>query len=274
VASASRDAPTVFSDVSSVSALDDGRFAATVDPRWTIGGKPNGGYLLAILGRAVTALSAHPHVISASAYYLRAPQPGPVVIDAQALRTGRSASQLRARMVQGSEACVEALFIASRLDPAASPYWQRGLPEAGRAGFAECPRLIPRLPNGNRVAIMDEIDVRLEPESSGFTTGAPTGIGELRGWLGLPGEEDFDPTSLLFAVDAFPPATFDIEFSGWVPTLELTVYVRALPAPGPVRVLQRAELIDAHRVDESCYVWGHDGRLVAQSRQLAGVRLG
>src|SRR5438105_4640319 len=46
----------------------------------------------------------------------------------------------------------------------------------------------------------------------------------------LPGHEQFDPTSLLFAVDAFPPATFDIDFSGWVPTLELTVYVRALPA--------------------------------------------
>ena len=57
--------------------------------------------------------------------------------------------------------------------------------------------------------------------------------------------EAFDPASLLFAVDAFPPATFDIEFSGWVPTLELTAYVRAVPAPGPVRVLQRAQLIEA-----------------------------
>jgi len=51
--------------------------------------------------------------------------------------------------------------------------------------------------------------------------------------LSLPEDEPFDPTSLLFAIDALPPATFDVEFSGWVPTLELTVYVRALPArPG------------------------------------------
>ena len=39
-----------------------------------------------------------------------------------------------------------------------------------------------------------------------------------------------------FAVDAFPPATFDVEFAGWVPTLELTAYVRALPAAGPVQI--------------------------------------
>lgn len=75
-------------------------------------------------------------------------------------------------------------------------------------------------------------------------------------------------------MDAFPPATFDIEFSGWVPTLELTVYVRALAAPGPVRVLQRARLIDARRVDETCFIWDRTGRLVAQGSQLAGVRLG
>ena len=121
---------------------------------------------------------------------------------------------------------------------------------------------------------MDQIEVRLEPGSTGFTTGRPRGQGALRGWLALPGNEPFDPTSLLFAVDAFPPATFDIEFTGWVPTLELTVYVRALPAPGPVRVLQRAQLIDAHRVDESCHIWDRTGRLVAHGSQLAGLRLG
>ena len=59
-----------------------------------------------------------------------------------------------------------------------------------------------------------------------------------------------------------------------MPTLELTVYVRAVPAPGPVRLLHRAQLIDAGRVDESCFVWDTTGRLVAQGTQLAGIRLG
>jgi len=271
---ATDDTPLLFSRVSALQVTGPGRFEGTVDPNWTIGGRPNGGYLLAMLGRAACATSPHPHGIAASAYYLQAPQPGAVTVDAQVLRAGRSASHVRARMSQGGETCVEALFIASQLDPGASPYWDRGLPHAGEAGYEDCPRLVPRLPDGGRVAILDQIEVRLEPGSRGFIRGEPSGHGELCGWLTLPGEEHFDPTSLLFAVDAFPPATFDIEFSGWVPTLELTVYVRALPQPGPVRVLQRAELIDGQRVDEACYVWDRAGRLVAQSRQLAGVRLG
>jgi hypothetical protein len=121
---------------------------------------------------------------------------------------------------------------------------------------------------------MEQIEVRIEATTRGFSQGQPSGRGELRGWLALPGDEAFDPISLLFAVDAFPPATFDIEFAGWVPTLELTVYVRALPAPGPLRVVQRAQLVDAGRVDEVCYVWDGVGRLVAQGTQLAGIRLG
>jgi hypothetical protein len=264
----------LFSAVSAVSQHEPGRFSAEIDPEWTIGAKPNGGYLLSMLARAATSTSAHGHVVAASAHFLHSPDPGPVLIETELLRSGRSASQIRARMEQDGQACVEALVTASSLAGNTSPYWDRGLPAKSAVGYEDCPRLIPNLPNGIRVAIMEQVEVRLEPNSSGFAAGRPSGRGELRGWLALPGGEPFDPSALLFAVDAFPPATFDIEFSGWVPTLELTVYVRALPAPGPVQVLQRAQLVDAGRVDESCFVWDMSGRLVAQGTQLAGIRLG
>jgi acyl-coenzyme A thioesterase PaaI-like protein len=271
------DAPSVgprpFAAVSTVTQLEPGRFHAEIDPHWTIADKPNGGYLLAMLGRAVTFMSEHDHVIAASAHYLRSPEPGAIVIETELLRAGRTASQVRARLEQDGRVCVEALVTTSHLDSTTTPYWTRGLPERSHSNYEDCQRLIPRLPDGNRVAIMEQIDVRLDPDSGGFTTGRPSGRGELRGWLALPEAEAFDPTSLLFAVDGYPPATFDIEFAGWVPTLELTVYVRALPVPGPVRVLQRAQLIDARRVDESCFIWDMTGRLVAQGTQLAGIRL-
>jgi hypothetical protein len=270
-------APTGKRSFSAVSALverEPGRFDAVIDSEWTIGGKPNGGYLLAMLGRAATSVTAHDHVIATSAHYLHAPEPGPVTIHTDVLRVGRSASQVRARLEQDGGSCVEALITVSHLHEGTRPYWDRGLPQKSQVGVEECVRLVPILPNGQRVAIMEQVDLRLEPETRGFTTGRPTGRGELRGWLALPDGEAFDPSSLLFAIDAFPPATFDIEFSGWVPTLELTAYVRALPRPGPVRVLQRAQLVESARVDEACFVWDSAGRLVAQSTQLAGIRLG
>ena len=37
-------------------------------------------------------------------------------------------------------------------------------------------------------------------------------------------------------VDALPPVTFDLGMPGWAPTLELTAHVRAVPAPGWLKV--------------------------------------
>jgi acyl-coenzyme A thioesterase PaaI-like protein len=271
----SSSAPRVaFSEVSRITPRDEGCFTADVHPEWTIGGKPNGGYLLAMLGRAAAAVGPHEHVIAASAHYLRPPEPGPVAIEASVLRAGRSASQVRARMSQGEQVCVEALLTLSTLSRDGAAYWDGGLPSSRVDDFDDCIRIPARTPTGIPVAIMDQVELRLEKATLGFAAEQPSGRGELRGWLALSGGESFDPTALLYAADALPPASLEVEVSGWVPTLEMTVYIRALPAPGPVRVLQRAQLIDAQRVDEACFIWDSTGRLVAQATQLAGIRLG
>ncbi|MCV2491858.1 thioesterase family protein [Geodermatophilus sp. YIM 151500] len=263
-----------FSVVSALSPVSPGTFTAQVSPDWTIGAKPNGGYLLTMLGRAAAAVGPHADVLAASAHYLHPPQPGEVTVEAEVLRAGRAAGQLRARMLQDGRLCVEALLTTGTLEAGGKPHWEGGLPERPDGAWDDAHRVPGTTPTGIPVALMEQVDLRIEPASWGFATGRPSGRGELRGWLALPGGEPFDPAALLFAVDAFPPATFDIEPTGWVPTLELTVYVRALPEPGPVRVLHQARLVDGGRVDEACFVWDAGGRLVAQSTQLAGIRLG
>ena len=263
-----------FAEVSALRPLGTNAYAADLDPRWTIAGKPNGGYLLAMLARAAVSACAHEHPIAASAHYLHAPDPGGVGLVAEVLRAGRAASQVRVRMTQGDRACVEALFTLSSLQPGVEPYWTGGVPRLAEADRGAAVRVPGRTPSGVPAAIMDQVDLRIDASALGFGQGRPSGRGELTGWLALPGDEPFDPVSLLYAVDAFPPATFDIEMTGWVPTLELTVYVRGLPAPGPVRVLQKAQLVEAQRVDEQCWVWDSAGRPVAHGTQLAGIRLG
>jgi len=263
-----------FSAVTAVMAAGNGTYTGDISADWTIGGKPNGGYLLAMLGRAATAEVAHDHVLAISAHYLTSPEPGPVTIETEVLRSGRSASQVRVRALQQGKPCIEALATIGTLDPDVKAYWDGGLPALEPLDRSNGVRVEGFSPTGLPIAMMSQVDLRLDPSSLGFASGQPDGTGELHGWLQLLGDETFDPFSLVFAVDAFPPATFNVELTGWVPTLELTVYVRALPAPGPVRVLQKAQLVDGGRVDEACFVWDSTGRLVAQGTQLAGIRLG
>jgi hypothetical protein len=267
-----------FSDVSAVEAhgLDGAGsavFTGAVSPHWTIGGKPNGGYLLATIGRAAVATSAHDHLLAISAHFLASPDPGPVEIVVETLRSGRSASQARARLSQGGRACVEAIVTIGTLEADTKPFWGGGVPDGDAAPREACVRVEGNAPNGLVLPIMDQVDLRLDPACAGFAVGEPDGTGEMRGWLALGQDEVFDPISLVYAVDAFPPASFNVAMSGWVPTLELTVYLRALPAPGPVRVLHKVGLIDGGRMDEVCYVWDSTGRVVAHSTQLAGIRV-
>ena len=264
----------LFSEVSAVVEHEGGVFEADIHPSWSIGGRPNGGYLLAILGRAAASVAVQPHVLTASALYLRPPGFGPAVVRTSVLRAGRSASQVRVVLEQDGLGCVEALVTVGAVGTDTEPSWAGGLSRPAVAAWESCVRAPDVTPTGLPVPINGEVDLRLDPAVLGFASGAPSGAGELRGWLALPGGESFDPVALLYAVDAFPPATFEVARSGWVPTFELTAYVRGVPAPGPVHVVQRAQVVVEERVDEVCQVWDSAGRLVAQGTQLAGVRFG
>ena len=250
-----------------------------VDPGWTVGPKPNGGYLLAAVARAAgQALSGagsnHQDPVAATAHYLAAPDPGPADITVTVLRVGRSASQVRATLWQDGNACVDAAFTMATLPTDPPPPWWCGLDPLELAPLDAC-MLLPAAREGApfRVSIMDRCHLRLDPAVLGFASGNPSGRGELRGWASFADDRPADPLGLLFFLDSFPPATFDLAATGWVPTLSLSAYIRAWPVPGPLRIRQAAQVVDGGRFDEICEVWDASNRLVAQSTQLAGIRI-
>jgi hypothetical protein len=245
-----------------------GTYEARLDPEWTVSGNPHGGYLLAILARAAIATDGkHPHPLSASAVYASPPEVGPATLVVEPLRQGRAASQHRARLVQGDKTRVEALFTLGQLDEAAAPRWVDAAPPA-LAPPEQCP-ISPTEPPGAgvTVAMLNLVEQRLDPATWRGATG------DLRGWLSFADGTPFDPVSLLYVADSFPPATHSLGSIGWVPTLELTVYVRGVPAPGRLRVRQRARVISGGVVDQVCEVWDARGHVVVQATQLALVRM-
>jgi hypothetical protein len=114
------------------------------------------------------------------------------------------------------------------------------------------------------------MDLRLDPEDAGFLRGEPSGLMRTRGWFRLLHEEPVDTLGLLLAVDAFPPTAFNARLPvAWTPTVELTVHLRARPAPGWLRASFSTRFVSAGFLEEDGEVWDSTGRLVAQSRQLA-----
>jgi hypothetical protein len=249
----------------------DGRYEADLDPEWTVGGRPHGGYLLAILGRAALAVTPdHPNPLSASAVYASSPSVGPAGVEVSVLREGRLASQVRARLTQGGKTIAEAHVVTGQLEEGAAERFTDAPPPAV-APFEECVRAEVEPWDGFRLPMLARVNSRIAAAS--FLDGRA----DLRGWLSFDDEPAgvgaWDPLALLYTADSFPPPTMGIGSFGWVPTLELTVYLRAIPAPGPLRLRQRARVVTGGLVDVVCEAWDSRDRVVLQSTQLAAVRM-
>jgi hypothetical protein len=248
------------------------RWTARVDEGWTVAGRPNGGYLLALATRAALEAAGQPHPLVVSAHFLTPSDPGPAELEVRRLRAGRSLSTARVTLVQEGTARLEALVTAGRIDPDAAPGWRRGSRPAGLAPVEDCLPARPELPGGVRANLLDHLDLRIDPATAGWVAGRPGGRLEMRGWVRFADGRAADPLALLQVVDALPPTSFDLGLASWAPTVELTVYLRGLPAPGWLACVVRGQLWQGGWFDEEAEVWDPAGRLVAQSRQFAGAR--
>ena len=239
---------------------------------WAYGaGVLHGGWLLESLAAAALEHTAHPHPLAVSAHFAAAPRVGEGDVTVEVLREGRSVSSLRTRLAQEGAVKVEALISCGTLPgPATGPLVQDGAPPVLPRRDA-CVRnaLQDGLP---RNGIIEQLEVLLDPASAGWLSGPPGGGSEVRAWVRAVDGREPDPLQLITVADALPPVTLDLGIPGWVPTVELTVHLRALPAPGWLRCVQRARLVQGGWLDEECEVWDSQDRLVVQARQLAAYR--
>src|SRR4051794_11364937 len=105
-----------FDGDTAVEATGPGRYAAELASGWVVGGGVNGGYLLAVLGRALReALPSKPDPVAVSAYYLAACAPGPATLEVDVRREGGSVATVAVDLVQGGATRITALATCADL---------------------------------------------------------------------------------------------------------------------------------------------------------------
>ncbi|QKW18616.1 thioesterase family protein [Kitasatospora sp. NA04385] len=250
---------------------EPGRYDGELGDGWQIGGGVNGGLLLAFAAHALAreAGAAHPHPLTVSGTYISASRPGPATVRTEIVRRGRSLATGSAVLSQdGRERLrVTASFtdLAALDGEVATTALPPQLPAPEQCvGVEHAPRELLA-----EAALLERLDLRLDPATIGWAVGRPSKQGRIQGWFRLADKRPADALSLLLAADALPPVTFDLGRPGWAPTIELTVHVRALPADGWLRVSHATRNVAGGYFEEDCEVWDENGRLVAQSRQLA-----
>jgi acyl-CoA thioesterase len=256
-----------FAADTAVEPLGDGVYGAVVHERWFVARGPNGGYIAAIIARALRGEIADDEraLRSLTVHYLLPPVAGPLEVHVTVERAGRTATALSARLVQDGRTLALALAAAARAWPGGIEYANAPMPDVPP------PEELPNL-NEYRDSVPPfarNWEMRPAIGAAPFTGGDEARAG---GWLRLDPPEPPDEALAIAMTDTWFPAPFSIVTAPLLaPTIDLTIHLRApMPAADEfVFLLATSRVCRDGLFDEDVEIWSRDGTLVAQSRQLA-----
>ncbi len=115
-------------------------------------------------------------------------------------------------------------------------------------------------------SIAERIEFRAA-ELPGWFLGRPSGRPASEFWMRFADGREADLLSLPLLVDSTAPSV--LELGAGSTTIQLTVHLRAHPAPGWLACRATTRFVSNGYHEEDFEVWDSAGTLVAQSRQLA-----
>jgi len=248
-----------------VEAVADHRFAAAITDRWNVlGGRPNGSYVMGVCLQALTRVMPAPDPLVVSAFFLRPTLPGLAEVQTAIVRSGRRISTGEATLYQDGKETLRVSAAFSDLRAAGRTVLLGAppvLPPPDEALDLMGGRVIPELTIAQRV----EYRVAARP---GWARGEPNGRPSQEFWLRFRDGREPDLLSLASLVDAAAPPVLELGETGSA-TIELTVHLRAHPAPGWLACRAATRFVIGGYHEEDFEIWDSTGALVAQSRQLA-----
>ncbi|HET6448195.1 MAG TPA: thioesterase family protein [Conexibacter sp.] len=237
-----------FEQATAVTQVDDGRFRAQVDPGWSTPIAANGGYLAAILVRAIEAHGAttsdgaggtiSPRQLrSLTCHYLRPVRGGPLDVRVDVVRAGRRISTIELTASQDGKDAIRALAALAVLDLPAAGQWEPEPPPVGPPPPRDAPLIDPddyrrsgadgwlgptptMPPMFRRVRVAPRIGgvpfsrAARGPASAGHMadSGTPTmppgEAPETGGWIALPEARPIDAAFIALCTDVWWPPAF------------------------------------------------------------------
>jgi len=273
----------LFTDAMTLREVDPGVYEGELDKHWTIGPKVHGGAMLALCANAARTfcggqsggLEPVLQPVAVSASFLWAPDPGVMQLATSIRKRGHRISVVDVELVQGDRTAVHAVVNLGQPEHfppdghvvpllSANPVVDLMAPEPPD----DIAPIGPGHPLAGLVHLGEGCDVRPV-----LSTMAPSADGHppvIQMWA-RPRDVAPDALFALMCGDLSAPVTFAVDRTGWAPTIQLTAFLRGLPADGWLRIIATCMEIGHDWFDEDHIVVDSLGRLVVQARQLAMV---
>jgi len=221
--------------------------------------------MLAVCVRALGLVLPFPDPVVVSGFFLRPGAAGPATVRTSLVRSGRTTAFGEAALEQGGKDVVRATAAFAALGSGGLVFTEGAPPDL------PAPEDCVGVPVGSfgLATIAERIEFR-SAALPGWFRGSPTGRPSSEFWMRFADGRDADLWSLPLLVDSTAPSV--LELGAGSTTLQLTVHLRARPAPGWLACRALTRFVSGGYHEEDFEVWDSAGTLVAQSRQLAMLR--
>ncbi len=253
----------LLDDDTHLEAEGHGRWRGDISDRWSVVG-PNGGYLASFVTRALMAASPLPMPLAMNIHFLVQATPGPAIVEVEILRAGRSHVTMSARLVQTEIVVVALATFGAR---------QSDGPELGMLVMPSIPPpdacAVRDVPTPPEVTMAQRFERRLPPDGDPALGGAGRRSPTVGGWTRMV-DREVDDLAIPVFMDSWPASIWAATGrSPGAPTIELSVHWRTTPrGRWHLAWFDTAHAAGGYFVEDGT-LWGADGTLVAQSRQLA-----
>ena len=251
-------------------------FSFTPDSRYFVGNTPHGGYLLALMNKALSSVLNHPSSINSNVYYLDRTDPKPAELHVEVIRTSKGTSMGQVRLMQdGRLTCLFSALCSDFQYMKGYSGLKTPLPEIMNSVPEDQFKVMnyENLKAGSTPSFIQQLEMSVHPDHAWWDRDISMDVAEARcsAFLELKGGAA-DTFVLSYLADILPPVVQNKYGSlGWVPTLALTCNIRQLPKTNRLFIDGLAKDISNGYFEQDCNIWDMDGNLVATSRQLAKI---
>ena len=254
---------------------DENIFSMTPSKDYFVGNTPHGGYLTAVMQKALSLSMPHQHVINSNTLYLERTEPEEISIQVKKIRESRGSSVGQVSLIQDNKLRCMMTGICSDFN-----YMN---------GVNDLETLPPKIFSEKRdLFISLNFDSKQEGLTPSFIKQTKCEIAKQYAWWLINGdnvgdearcagfismgEETPNQFVLSFYSDFFPPVVMNKYGPlGWVPTLSLTTNIRQLPTTSELFMDVIAKDLNKGFFEQDCQIWDLNKNLVATSRQLTRI---
>ena len=267
-----------FQEAIKLEKLEDNKFIVNPDTNYFVGNTPHGGYLMAIMHKALTTILPHSTAISSSVQYLDRIDAKPFELEVEIFKASKGSSSGIVKLKQDDKICTTFTGTCSDFEfMKGHDDLQKPLPEIfiekNKNDYVKMN--YDKISKGFTPSFIQQLECLIHPDHAWWNreidNKSKDNKARCSAFLEMEGGQP-DQFCLSFYSDILPPVVCNKYGPlGWIPTITLTTHIRQLPTTSQLYADFIATDINKGYFEQDCNIWDLNGNLVASSRQLTRI---